>query len=79
MMYRVACQSARVPAKTSARDADQDTLRKRFARVKAAMRFHATADDLIDQLFIYPTMAEALKIAALSFTRDVATLSYCAS
>ena len=44
-----------------------------------AMRFQATAADLIDQLFVYPTMAEALKIAALSFTRDVATLSCCAS
>ena len=44
-----------------------------------AMRFNATADDLIDQLFVYPTMAEALKIAAISFTRDVGTLSCCAS
>ncbi len=44
-----------------------------------AMRFNATADDLIDQLFVYPTMAEALKIAAISFTRDVWTLSCCAS
>ncbi len=44
-----------------------------------AMRFHATADDLIDHLFVYPTMAEALKIAAISFTRDVNTLSCCAS
>ncbi|HZC05520.1 MAG TPA: mercuric reductase, partial [Ktedonobacterales bacterium] len=44
-----------------------------------AMRFHATADDLIDQLFVYPTMAEALKIAAISFTKDVGALSCCAS
>ncbi len=44
-----------------------------------AMRFNATADDLIDQLFVYPTMAEALKIAAISFTKDVGTLSCCAS
>jgi mercuric reductase len=44
-----------------------------------AMRFNATADDLIKQLFVYPTMAEALKIAAISFTRDVGTLSCCAS
>ena len=44
-----------------------------------ALRFNATADDLIDQLFVYPTMAEALKIAAISFTRDVGTLSCCAS
>ena len=44
-----------------------------------AMRFNATADDLIEQLFVYPTMAEALKIAAISFTKDVGTLSCCAS
>lgn len=44
-----------------------------------ALRFNATANDLIDQLFVYPTMAEALKIAAISFTKDVGTLSCCAS
>ncbi|HKB48950.1 MAG TPA: FAD-dependent oxidoreductase, partial [Ktedonobacterales bacterium] len=44
-----------------------------------ALRFNATTDDLIDQLFVYPTMAEALKIAAISFTKDVRTLSCCAS
>ncbi|HET9110209.1 MAG TPA: mercury(II) reductase [Ktedonobacterales bacterium] len=44
-----------------------------------AMRFNATADDLIEQIFVYPTMAEALKIVAISFTRDVGTLSCCAS
>lgn len=43
------------------------------------MRYGMTADDLIDQLFVYPTMAEALKIAAISFTKDVRTLSCCAS
>ena len=44
-----------------------------------AMRYDATADDLIDQLFVYPTMAEALKIVAISFTKDVTSLSCCAS
>lgn len=44
-----------------------------------ALRFNATADDLIDQLFVYPTMAEALKISAISFTRDVGALSCCAT
>lgn len=38
-----------------------------------------SADDLIDQLFVYSTMAEALKIAAISFTQDVRTLRSCAS
>lgn len=43
-----------------------------------AMRFGATIDDLIDQVHIYPTMAEALKIAALAFRKDVTKLSCCA-
>jgi mercuric reductase len=44
-----------------------------------ALRFGATADDLIDLVHVYPTMAEALKIVAISFTKDVSTLSCCAS
>lgn len=44
-----------------------------------ALRFGATADDLIDLIHVYPTMAEALKIAAISFTKDVSRLSCCAS
>jgi mercuric reductase len=44
-----------------------------------ALRFGATADDFIDLIHVYPTMAEALKLAALSFTKDVSTLSCCAS
>jgi mercuric reductase len=44
-----------------------------------ALRFEATADDFIDLLHVYPTMAEALKLVALSFTKDVSKLSCCAS
>ncbi len=44
-----------------------------------ALRFGATADDFIDLIHVYPTMAEALKIAAISFTKDVSKLSCCAS
>ena len=44
-----------------------------------AMRFKATVDDFIDMIHIYPTMAEALKIVAISFTKDVNKLSCCAS
>ena len=44
-----------------------------------ALRFGATADDFIDLIHVYPTMAEALKLAALSFTKDVSKLSCCAS
>jgi mercuric reductase len=43
------------------------------------MRFGATADDFIEMIHVYPTMAEALKIAAIAFTKDVSTLSCCAS
>jgi mercuric reductase len=43
------------------------------------MRFGATIDDFIDLVHVYPTMAEALKIAAIAFYKDPATLSCCAS
>jgi mercuric reductase len=44
-----------------------------------ALRFGATTDDFIDMVHVYPTMAEALKLVALSFTKDVYRLSCCAS
>ncbi len=43
-----------------------------------ALRFKATVYDFIDMVHVYPTMAEALKIAALSFFKDVEKLSCCA-
>ena len=43
-----------------------------------AMRFHATIDDFIDMIHVYPTMAEALKIVAISRYKDPAKLSCCA-
>lgn len=43
------------------------------------LRFGATADDFIDMVHVYPTMAEALKIVAISFTKDINKLSCCAS
>jgi len=42
------------------------------------MRFHATIDDFIDLLHVYPTMAEALKIVAISRYKDPTRLSCCA-
>ncbi|MCA1598753.1 MAG: NAD(P)/FAD-dependent oxidoreductase, partial [Chloroflexi bacterium] len=47
---------------------------------EAAMgrRFHATIDDFIDLLHVYPTMAEALKIVAISRYKDPGKLSCCA-
>ena len=44
-----------------------------------ALRFGATTDDFIDLLHVYPTMAEALKLVAISFTKDVNRLSCCAT
>ena len=43
-----------------------------------ALRFKATVYDFIDMVHVYPTMAEALKIVALSFFKDVEKLSCCA-
>ena len=42
------------------------------------MRFRAREHDFVDMIHVYPTMAEALKIVALSFTKDVSKLSCCA-
>jgi mercuric reductase len=43
-----------------------------------AMRFRAKIQDFIDMLHVYPTMAEALKIVAISRRKDPAKLSCCA-
>lgn len=43
-----------------------------------AMTFHAKLEDYIDLIHVYPTMAEALKIAAISYFKDPAKLSCCA-
>jgi len=42
------------------------------------MRFGARLHDFIDMVHVYPTMAEALKIVALSFYKDVSKMSCCA-
>src|SRR5438132_131362 len=44
-----------------------------------ALRFGATTDDFMDLIHVYPTTAEALKLVAISFTKDVNRLSCCAS
>jgi mercuric reductase len=43
-----------------------------------ALRFRATLHDFIDLLHVYPTMAEALKIVAISRFKNPAKLSCCA-
>ncbi|MBX5458847.1 MAG: mercury(II) reductase [Thermogemmatispora sp.] len=44
-----------------------------------ALRFGARLEDFTELIHVYPTMAEALKLVALSFSRDVRLLSCCAS
>ena len=46
--------------------------------VAMGMRFGATAHDFIDMVHVYPTMAEAVKLGALSFYKDVSKMSCCA-
>ena len=43
-----------------------------------AMHFHAKLADFVELLHVYPTMAEAMKIAAIARTKDPAKLSCCA-
>jgi mercuric reductase len=43
-----------------------------------AIRHKLTVGDLVRTTFVYPTLAEAFKIAALSFQKDVTRLSCCA-
>jgi mercuric reductase len=43
-----------------------------------ALHFRARLQDFIDLLHVYPTMAEALKLAAISRFKDPRKLSCCA-
>ena len=44
-----------------------------------AMNYHATIDEIAAMFHPYLTMAEALKLAAQTFNKDVKTLSCCAA
>jgi mercuric reductase len=44
-----------------------------------AMNYHATVDEIAAMFHPYLTMAEALKLAAQTFNKDVTTLSCCAA
>jgi mercuric reductase len=48
------------------------------AEAAMAFRFRARLQDYINMIHVYPTMAEALKIAAISYFKDPAKLSCCA-
>jgi mercuric reductase len=43
-----------------------------------ALRFRAKLQDFIELLHVYPTMSEALKVAAISRFKDPTKLSCCA-
>jgi mercuric reductase len=43
-----------------------------------AMHFHAKIKDFTELLHVYPTMAEALRIAGISRHKDPRKLSCCA-
>jgi mercuric reductase len=36
-----------------------------------------TTDDVVNSLPMFPTLSEAIKIVALSFTKDISNLSCC--
>jgi len=42
-----------------------------------AVKFGLTVDDLIDTLFVFPTLSEGIKRVAQAFTRDVSTMACC--
>lgn len=42
-----------------------------------AVKFGLTVDDLIDTVHVFPTLGEAIKLAAQSFYRDVSEMSCC--
>ena len=42
-----------------------------------AVKFKLTVDDIIDTVHVFPTLSEALKLAAQSFYKDVSKLSCC--
>lgn len=43
-----------------------------------AVKYRLTTDDLINTIHVYPTMSEAIRMAAQMFTKDVTKLSCCA-
>jgi len=42
-----------------------------------AVKFGLTVDDLVDTLFVFPTLSEGIKRVAQAFTRDVSKMSCC--
>lgn len=42
-----------------------------------AVKLGLTIDDIIDMVHVFPTMTESIKLAALSFKRDISKMSCC--
>ena len=58
--------------------AQKDELIQEIHEAAMAMRFRAKVRDFVDLLHVYPTMAEALRIVAISRYKDPEKLSCCA-
>ena len=43
-----------------------------------AVKHHLTVDEIIDTVHVFPTMAESIKLAAMSFRKNLDQLSCCA-
>lgn len=48
-----------------------------IAQAMVLIKNKNTLDDLLDTLPVFPTMSESMRLAAISFTRDVSKLSCC--
>jgi mercuric reductase len=48
-----------------------------IAQVMVLIKNKNTIDDVVNSLPMFPTLSEAIKIAALSFTKDISKLSCC--
>lgn len=63
-----------------AADIKTDELGARTAMVNAGLPLGGTCvniDDVTSSLPMFPTLSEAIKLAALSFTKDLSKLSCC--
>jgi mercuric reductase len=47
------------------------------AQAMLLVRNRNTIDDVVESLPMFPTLSESIKLAALSFTKDISKLSCC--
>jgi len=48
-----------------------------IAQAMTLVKNKNTIDDVVNSLPMFPTLSESIKIAALSFTKDISKLSCC--